>query len=82
MDGDTPRDRLQLPKPQIEDWHCLICVLTVSLQNDEYMQHHFKPIIFSVCENLDIMYMYMLLSLYPFLGDLEVFVWTKFQGPW
>ena len=30
MDGDTPRDRLELLKPQAEDWHCLVCVLGVS----------------------------------------------------
>ncbi len=30
MDGDTPRDRLQLLEPQTEDWHCLVCVLAVS----------------------------------------------------
>lgn len=35
MDGDTPRDRLQLLEPQTEDWHCLVCVLTVSLYNDK-----------------------------------------------
>ena len=26
MDGDTPRDRLELLEPQAEDWHCLVCV--------------------------------------------------------
>ena len=31
MDGDTPADRLDLLEPQAEDWHCLVCVLTVSL---------------------------------------------------
>ena len=30
MDGDTPRDRLELLKPQAEDWHCFVCVLGVS----------------------------------------------------
>ena len=30
MDGDTPRDRLELLEPQAEDWHCLVCVLGVS----------------------------------------------------
>ncbi len=30
MDGDTPRDRLQLLEPQTEDWHCLVCILVVS----------------------------------------------------
>ena len=35
MDGDTPKDRLQLLEPQTEDWHCLVCVLTVSLHNDK-----------------------------------------------
>ena len=35
MDGDTPWDRLQLLEPQTEDWHCLVCILTVSLHNDK-----------------------------------------------
>ena len=30
MDGDTPRERLELLEPQAEDWHCLVCVLGVS----------------------------------------------------
>lgn len=30
MDGDTPKDRLELLEPQAEDWHCLVCVLGVS----------------------------------------------------
>ena len=30
MDGDTPKDRLQLLEPQSEDWHCLVCMLKVS----------------------------------------------------
>lgn len=30
MDGDTPRDRLQLLEPQCEDWHCLVIMLSVS----------------------------------------------------
>lgn len=29
MDGDTPRDRLQLLEPVCEDWHCLMCFLKV-----------------------------------------------------
>ena len=32
MDGDTPWDRLQLLEPQSEDWHCLVCVLMVSIR--------------------------------------------------
>ena len=32
MDGGTPWDRLQLLEPQTEDWHCLVCVLMMSLQ--------------------------------------------------
>ena len=31
MDGDTPRDRLQLFEPVCEDWHALMCLLTVSI---------------------------------------------------
>ena len=31
MDGDTPKDRLQLLEPQSEDWHCMVCMLKVSL---------------------------------------------------
>ena len=30
MDGDTPKDRLELLEPQAEDWPCLVCVLGVS----------------------------------------------------
>ena len=29
MDGDTPRDRLQLVEPVSEDWHALMCFLKV-----------------------------------------------------
>ena len=29
MDGDTPKDRLQLLEPQLEDWHSLVCMLKV-----------------------------------------------------
>ena len=29
MDGDTPRQRLEYLKPQIEDWHCLVTFLKV-----------------------------------------------------
>lgn len=31
IDGDTPKDRLQLLEPQSEDWHCMVCMLKVSL---------------------------------------------------
>ena len=31
MDGDTPAERLALLEPQIEDWHCLLCIVTVCL---------------------------------------------------
>lgn len=31
MDGDTPEERLQLLEPQTEDWHCLVCMLKVSI---------------------------------------------------
>jgi hypothetical protein len=30
MDGDTPVERLELLEPQVEDWHCLVCMLGVS----------------------------------------------------
>ena len=30
MDADTLEDQLQLLQPQTEDWHSLVCVLTVS----------------------------------------------------
>ena len=33
MDGDTPRERLQLLEPQTEDWHCLVCMLNVSFMS-------------------------------------------------
>lgn len=29
MDGDTPEDRLKLLEPQTEDWHCLVCFISV-----------------------------------------------------
>ena len=29
MDGDVPRDRLELVEPVIEDWHTLMCFLKV-----------------------------------------------------
>ena len=31
MDGDTIEDRLGLLEPVTEDWHCLVCFLSVSL---------------------------------------------------
>ena len=31
MDGDTIQDRLGLLEPVTEDWHCLVCFLSVSL---------------------------------------------------
>ena len=37
MDGDTPRDRLELREPQAEDWHCLVCVLGVSSKTLTFM---------------------------------------------
>ena len=30
MDGDTPRERLELLEPQMEDWHCLVTLLQVA----------------------------------------------------
>ena len=30
MDGDTIRDRLGLLEPAIKDWHCLVCLLSIS----------------------------------------------------
>ena len=30
-DSDTPKERLQLLEPQIEDWHCLVVLLSVRL---------------------------------------------------
>ena len=29
MDGDSPREQLQLLEPQCEDWHALMCFLKV-----------------------------------------------------
>ena len=29
MCGNTPEERLELLEPQSEDWHCMVCVLTV-----------------------------------------------------
>ena len=37
LDGDTPCDRLQLLEPVCEDWHPLMCFMTVS--NIEYYMH-------------------------------------------
>ena len=31
VDGDTPKERLQLLEQQIEDWHCLVVLLSVRL---------------------------------------------------
>ena len=31
MDGDTVRDRLGLLEPVTEDWHCLVCLLSVRI---------------------------------------------------
>ena len=31
MDGDTIQDRLGLLEPVTEDWHCLVCFLSVSV---------------------------------------------------
>ena len=31
MDGDTIQDRLGLLEPVTENWHCLVCFLSVSL---------------------------------------------------
>lgn len=30
VDGNTPEEQLRLLQPQSEDWHCLVCMLTVS----------------------------------------------------
>jgi len=30
MDGNTPKERLQVLEPVCEDWHALMCFLTVS----------------------------------------------------
>ena len=32
MDGDSPAARLQLLEPHAEDWHCLLCILSVSTE--------------------------------------------------
>ena len=32
MDGDSPAQRLQLLEPHAEDWHCLLCILSVSTE--------------------------------------------------
>lgn len=40
MDGDTPRDRLQLLEPQCEDWHCLVIMLSVSYFTNFDFIHH------------------------------------------
>ena len=34
MDADTPVARLQLLEPELEDWHCLVRVLTVIIQQE------------------------------------------------
>ena len=38
MDGDTPRDRLQLVEPVTEDWHALMCFLKV-IQSHKLLIH-------------------------------------------
>ena len=30
MDGDTPRERMELLEPVVEDWHALVCLLKVN----------------------------------------------------
>ena len=30
MDGDTPKERLEVLEPVTEDWHWLVCLLAVS----------------------------------------------------
>ena len=31
MDGDTPRERMELLEPVVEDWHALVCLLKVNI---------------------------------------------------
>ena len=57
MDGDTPREHLQLLEPQTEDWHCLVCMLTVSFILSLWL---YSAFIYSLCLS------------YLFLGYLEV----------
>ncbi len=42
MDGDTPEERLQLLQPTTEDWHCLVCVLIVSLVASYSGPNHYQ----------------------------------------
>ena len=41
MDGDTVNDRLGLLEPVTEDWHCLVCLLSVSATNKHKMGTQF-----------------------------------------
>ena len=46
MDGDTVRDRLGLLEPVTEDWHCLVCLLSVrNLHNENII---WQPYIYIV----------------------------------
>lgn len=91
MDGDTPWDRLQLLEPQTEDWHCLICVLMVSLHNDQekllltIITTKVAAIISRMYSiNLYGYHSYSFIEIYLFfaLGHLEVLVSKQFQGSW
>ena len=33
MCGNTPRERIQMLEPQCEDWHCMVCLLTVTTKS-------------------------------------------------
>ena len=61
MDGDTPEERLQLLEPQIEDWHCLVCVLKVCFYSDSvcfYSALVFKWVVFIATMNWNADYNY------------------------
>ena len=40
MDGDTIQDRLGLLEPVTEDWHCLVCFLSVSIGHGMSVDDH------------------------------------------
>ena len=53
MDGDTIEDRLGLLEPLTEDWHCLVCLLSVGLCNSKCRQTLLRVYIYTKCNNYD-----------------------------
>ena len=42
MCGDTPRDRLELLKPNPEDWHFLVAMIQVTINSNEFCINHYR----------------------------------------